>query len=134
MTDTDTQSKLAEYEGIIRMLTAKLEEQIAENARLRSAEGAHDVLRRLYLDETQSSGTRVRAAQAALTVEKARLAPQPAPLDLVAEEVIPLAELVEKQRKRADAMLRQPPFSNLPKHPQAITLKGNGRNDDGDHS
>ena len=40
MTETDVQSKLAEYESIVRMLTAKVEELVAENDRLR-AEGGH---------------------------------------------------------------------------------------------
>jgi len=50
---------------------------------------------------------RVRAAQAALNVETPRLEPQRAPLNLVAEEIEPLAVVVERQRRRADAMLRE---------------------------
>ena len=36
MTDTEIQGKLAEYEGIIRMLTGKVEELAAANERLTS--------------------------------------------------------------------------------------------------
>jgi len=46
----------------------------------------------------------VRAAQAALNVETPRLESVPPPLDLVAEPVIPLADLVAKRRARQDAL------------------------------
>jgi hypothetical protein len=105
MTDTDLQSKLAEYEDVVRLLTAKLEELAAENARLRSSENnAHSVLREVYNDPTASPAVRVKAAGLALPHETPRLTPQPQPLDLVAEEVIPLAELVAKRRKRQEAL------------------------------
>jgi hypothetical protein len=116
MTDADLRSKLAESESVIQQLVAKLQETVDENDRLRAVvakltgtDDAHSTLRRLYLDETQPVSARVRAAQAALNVEKPSLKPQPAPLDLVAEEPIePLADLVARQRARADAMLREP--------------------------
>ena len=95
MTDTDLQGKLAECEHVIGLLTAKLQETVDENDRLRAvvakltegADDAHSTLRRLYLDETQPSTTRVRAAQAALNVEKASLKPTEAAIDLIAEPI-----------------------------------------------
>jgi len=107
MTDTDTQGKLAEYEGIIRMLTEKVEELAAANERLTSELTAHQTLKAIYADPNQQATVRVRAAQAALNVETPRLEPQPAPLELAAEEIEPLAVVVERQRKRMDRMQGQ---------------------------
>ena len=87
------------------MLIQKLR---AENALLRSAEGAHDVLRRIYLNEAESSNTRVKAAQAALNVEKPRLEPVPPPMELVAEVIEPLSTIVERQRARMHKLLALP--------------------------
>jgi len=114
MSDTDLRSKLAEREDVIQQLVTKLQETVDENDRLRAVvakltgtDDAHSTLRRLYLDEAQNPNTRVRAAQAALNVEKPSLKPQPAPLDLVAEPIIPLAELVEQRRARQDRLERE---------------------------
>jgi hypothetical protein len=108
-------SKLAECESIIQQLVTKLEETVGENdrlreenARLRSSENnAHAVLREVYNDPTASPAVRVKAAGLALPHEVPRLTPQPAPLDLPYEEVEPLAQVVDRQRKRADAMERE---------------------------
>jgi hypothetical protein len=116
MTDTDLQGKLAECEHVIGLLTAKLQETVDENDRLRAVvakltgtDDAHSTLRRLYLDEAQNPGHRIRAAQAALNVEKPSLKPQPAPLELTAEPVIPLADLVRRRRARVKALEGLPP-------------------------
>jgi len=107
MTEAEFQNRLAEYEGMVRLLTAKLEELAAENTRLRSSENnAHSVLREVYDDPTASPAVRVKAAGLALSHESAPLKPVEAPLDLVAEPVEPLAEVVRRQRARADKMLR----------------------------
>src|SRR6516165_8656785 len=105
MTDTDLQSKLAEREDVIQQLVTKLQETVDENDRLRAVvakltgtDDAHSTLRRLYLDEAQNPNTRVRAAQAALSVEKPRLESVPPPMDLVAEPVVPLSQLVTERR------------------------------------
>ena len=111
-----TDSEKAEYEGTIRLLVTKLEETVGENdrlreenARLRSSENnAHAVLREVYNDPTASPAVRVKAAGLALPHETPRLMPEPRPLDLVYEEVEPLSAVVERQRKRADAMLALP--------------------------
>jgi hypothetical protein len=90
MTDADLRSKLAECENVIQQLVTKLQETVDENDRLRAVvakltgtDDAHSTLRRLYLDEALPPTARVRAAAAALNVEKPSLRPQPAPLDLV---------------------------------------------------
>jgi hypothetical protein len=120
MTDTDLQSKLVECETVIQQLVTKLQETVDENDRLRAVvakltgtDDAHSTLRRLYLDEAQNPNTRVRAASAALAVEKPRLESVPPPMDLVAEPVVPLSRLVEERRARANEMLLQPPYRDL---------------------
>jgi hypothetical protein len=100
-------SKFREYEYTIKLLTAKLEELAAENESLRSGLGAHGVLKLVYSDNNQPAGVRVKAAQAALNVEKPKLMPEKAAIDGTCEEVVPLAELLEKQRKRMDRMLAE---------------------------
>jgi hypothetical protein len=107
MTDTER----AEYNDVVRKLTMKLEEAVGEVDRLRNVvakltgtDDAHSTLRRLYLDETQSSSVRVRAATAAIGHESAPLK-SVSQLELKAEEpVIPLAEVVRLQRARAKAL------------------------------
>jgi len=118
MTDTDIQSKLAEYEGIVRILTTKLEEAVGEIDRLRSENSqlrveksdALTTLQGIYNNPRTTEYNRVRAAGLALQHELPRLKSVPAPLNLIAEEVkdyIPLAELVEKRRARQDRMSRE---------------------------
>jgi len=105
MTDTER----AEYDDVVRKLTIELERVIAENARLRNSENsAHSVLREVYNDPSASPHVRVLAAKAAISHESAPLKPQPAPLDLVAEKPLPLAEVVRRQRARADALMGLP--------------------------
>jgi hypothetical protein len=101
MTDTER----AEYDNVVRMLTAKVEELAAENARLRSEKSdALSVLREVYNDPTASPSHRIKAAGLALPHEVPRLESVP-PLDLVAEPIEPLSSVVERQRARADRML-----------------------------
>src|SRR6516225_4082726 len=129
MTDAEFQNRLAEYENMVRLLTAKLEELAAENARLRSSENnAHSVLREVYNDPTASPAVRVKAAGLALSHESAPLKPVEAPLELTAEPVIPLADLVAQRRARHERMMLEPPYSNLP---TTFPLRdGNGSDDD----
>jgi hypothetical protein len=112
MTDTEK----AECEGVIRLLTAKLEEAVGEIDRLRAvvakltegADDAHSTLRRLYLDESQPSNTRLRAASAALNFERPRLESAPA-IDVTPEPVEDLATLVHRRRARQNALQGLPP-------------------------
>jgi hypothetical protein len=111
MTDTDK----AEYEGIIRLLTVKLEEAVGEIDRLRAlvarlTEGANalSTLQDMYRNRDLPESLRAKAASAALQFEVPKLMPERAPLDLTAEEPSePLAVVVERQRKRADALQRE---------------------------
>jgi hypothetical protein len=133
----DVKAKFDEYEAIIRMLTARLQESVAEVDRLTSAlGGAHATLRSIYSDDNQPVGMRVKAAHACLPHESPKLNPvSQLELNANAEEVVEdLATVVTRQRARADRMLLEPPFSNLPKvvpfRPSGNGSKGNG--DDGD--
>jgi hypothetical protein len=84
----------------LRAVVAKLTE---------GTDDAHSTLRRMYLDEAQNPNTRVRAAQAALGVEKASLKPV-TQLELTAEPApLPLAEVVRLQRARMKALEGLPP-------------------------
>src|SRR5215831_16332042 len=135
MTDTDIQSKLAEYESIVRLLTAKLEELAAENTRLRSSENnAHSVLREVYNDPTASPAVRVKAAGLALPHEVPRLESVPPPLELVAEVIEPLADVVARQRARCDRMQRE--ASDIEVLPSGLVRvlpkPGSGNGSDGD--
>ena len=132
MTDAEFQNRLAEYEGMVRLLTAKLEELATENTRLRSSENnAHSVLREVYNDPTASPAVRVKAAGLALPHEVPRLESVPPPLDLVAEPVEPLADVVARQRARADRMLLEDPqFQALRNSGYLLEGKGNGSGDD----
>jgi hypothetical protein len=101
----------AEYEDVLRRLTAKCEELAAENARLRSSENnAHSVLKEIYNDSAASPNVRVLAARAALGHESAPLKPQPAPLELTANKppVEDLATLVHRRRRRQAALENEP--------------------------
>ena len=105
-----TDPEKAEYEDVLRRLTAKCEELVAENARLRSSENnAHSVLREIYNDSTASPAVRVKAAGLALPHETPRLTPVPPAIDATAEEIIPLADLVRRRRARQDALEGLPP-------------------------
>jgi len=129
MTEAEFQNRLAEYEGMVRLLTAKLEELAAENTRLRSSENnAHSVLREVYNDPTASPAVRVKAAGLALPHETPRLESVPPPLELVAEPIEPLAR---RQRARSDRMLvEDPQFQALRNSGYLLEGKGNGSGDD----
>ena len=77
--------KLDEAAYIIRLQTARIEELTAENERLRSAAGAHGVLKAIYGNPDQPTGHRIKAATAALPHEVPKLMPERAPLELQAE-------------------------------------------------
>ena len=68
-----TDPEKAEYEDVLRRLTAKCEELVAENARLRSESGAHTALRSVYTDPQASETNKVRAAAAAIGYEQPKI-------------------------------------------------------------
>ena len=133
MTDTEK----AEYESVIQKLTTALEQLAAENARLRSSENnAHAVLREVYNDPTASPAVRVKAAGLALPHETPRLTPVAPAIDATCEEIIPLPQLIEQRRARADAMEREmrdievSPSGAVLVLPKPGSNGGNGSDDD----
>jgi hypothetical protein len=102
------EAKLKRHEDALVACMAEITKLREENARLRSSEStAHSVLREVYADPTASPHVRVLAAKAAISHESAPLKPQPAPLELTAEPIIPLAELVRLRRAQVDKALPQ---------------------------
>jgi hypothetical protein len=74
MTAMDSvKAELDEAAYIIRRLTAQVTELIAENERLKAGLDAHSVLQSIYRNSASTEANRIRAAQAALNVEKPRL-------------------------------------------------------------
>jgi hypothetical protein len=125
------EEKLARYETVLDLQMKEIDRLRAENARLRSGGDAHTVLKEIYNDPDAPQGNRIKAAQAALNVEKPRLEPVPPPMDLVSEEIIPLADLVRLQRARADRMMLEPPYRVVSgQKPNGNGSNGNGSDDD----
>jgi hypothetical protein len=126
MTDTEK----AEYDDVVRMLTVKLEQLVAENARLRSEKSdAMSVVKEIYSDPSASPALRLKAAGLALPHETPRLTPVPPAIDATCEDIEPLHQLVERQRARA-ARIRALPLSVREAMVRGvapdITLDGNG--------
>jgi hypothetical protein len=130
--DAQSQTDLKEYADRLEILCRA---QADEITRLRGqvialtegTDDAHSTLRRLYLDESQPSNTRLKAAAASLNFERPRLESVPPPLELRAEpEPEPLADLVSRQRARSDKMLLEDPQFQAVRDRQVISLKPNG--------
>ena len=130
MTEETLQERLARYEFVIDAYVRELTTLREENERLRSADGAHDVLRRIYLDEAQPSHTRLKAAQASINFEKSKLESVPPAIELTAEPVRPLSEIVQEQRARADAWLALPLEERERMIAGVVRSDGNGQDDD----
>ena len=129
------EAKLKRHEDALVACMAEIERLRAENASLKANNAsAHQTLRAIYADSTQPASVRVKAAQAALNVETPRLESVPPPLDLVAEEVEPLADVVARQRARADRMEREARNIRVLPNGQVLLLDehngGNGSDDD----
>jgi hypothetical protein len=107
-----------EAEHVIRAQMARIAELEAELERLRSAAGAHDVLREIYANANQPTGHRIKAAGIAIGHEVPKIQSVPPPLELSAEEAVPLAQLVEQRRARQNELCPQsadlPPIEVLP--------------------
>jgi hypothetical protein len=67
------EQKLKRHEDALVACMAEIERLRAENERLTSALDAHAVLQSIYRDATQNGNLRVKAASAALPVEKPKL-------------------------------------------------------------
>jgi hypothetical protein len=132
MTETEetVEQKLARFETVIGLQMQEIDRLRAENERLRTVAGAHGVLKEIYLDPNAPQGNRIKAAQAALPHEVPRLESVPPPLELTAEPIEPLADVVARQRARADLMMRDDPQFRALRSRQVIPLKPNGNGDD----
>jgi hypothetical protein len=120
-------AQIDEAKHVIRRQMARIAELEAEVERLRSAAGAHDVLRSIYADANQPTGHRLKAAGLALGHESPPLKSVEPPLELTAEVIEPLADVVARQRARADRMQREDPqYRDLPKSPILLSSAGNG--------
>jgi hypothetical protein len=108
MTEETVEQKIARYEFVLDAYVRELTTLREENERLKSAAGAHEVLKNIYSDVSQPTGHRLKAAGLALGVESAPLKSVEPPMELVAEPYEPLAVVVERQRKRCDAMQALP--------------------------
>ena len=125
MTETEetVEQKLARFETVIGLQMKEIDRLRSENERLRTVAGAHGVLKEIYLDPDAPQGNRIKAAQAALPHEIPRLMPQPPAIDVTAEEIIPLADLIAARRARHDRMMLEAPYRSSGQKP-------NGNGDD----
>ena len=108
MAEETPEQKIARYEFVLHAYVRELATLREENERLKSAAGAHEVLKSIYADTSQPTGHRLKAAGLALGHESPPLKSVEPPMELVAEEYEPLAVVVERQRKRCDAMQALP--------------------------
>ena len=109
MTET-TEQKLARCETVIGLQMEEIDRLRNIVAKLtEGVDDAHSVLRRIYLNEAESSNARIKAAQASINYEKSRLESTPPALELTAKPVEDLATLIARQRKRADVLQHLPP-------------------------
>jgi hypothetical protein len=105
MAEETSEEKLLRYETILDLQIREIDRLRAENERLRTVAGAHGVLKEIYLDPEAPQGNRIKAAIGALPHEIPKLQ-SVSQLELSAEpEPEPLAELVHRQRMRADRLL-----------------------------
>jgi hypothetical protein len=130
MAEETREEKIARYEFVLDAYVRELTMLREENERLRSAAGAHDVLRSIYTDANQPTGHRLKAAGLALGVESAPLKPTEAPLELTAEVIEPLADVVRRQRARCERMIAEDELRGLRDSSGYYLLKGNGQDDD----
>ena len=129
MTVADSiKAKLDDAKDVMRRQMVRIAELEAEVARLRSAAGAHDVLRSIYTDANQPTGHRLKAAGLALGVKSAPLKPVEPPLELTAEVIEPLADVIARQRARCDRMIAEEQSQGL--RSSGYLLKGNGSDGD----
>src|SRR6516164_10861863 len=102
------EAKLKRHEDALAACMVEITRLREENARLRSSENnAHSVLREVYNDPTASPAVRVKAAGLALPHETPRLESVPPPLELTAEPIEPLADVVRRQRARVERMIAE---------------------------
>jgi|SRR6516164_2081755 hypothetical protein len=123
-------ARLDEAKWIMKRQMDRIAALEAENERLKANASAHQTLASIYTDPNQPTGHRIRAATAALACETPRLESVPPAIDSTCEVIEPLADVVRRQRARADRMMLEPPFSDLPKH-FPLQSNSNGSDDSG---
>ena len=101
-------------DDLIRQLVQRLRETVDENDRLKAlvanlTEGAsaHQTLQSLYRNVDLPESLRAKCAIGALPHETPRPESVPPAIDVTAEPIIPLAELVTMRRKHVDQLLRE---------------------------
>jgi len=123
MTDVER----AEYDDVVRQLMQKCEQLAAECTRLRAEKnGALSVCQEMYNDPSVPAALRLKAAGLALQFETPRLESVPPPMDLAAEPIIPLAELVTMRRKHVDQLLLEQPEIRIINGRVVVLDKGDG--------
>jgi len=100
-------ARLDEAKWIMKRQMDRIAALEAENERLKANASAHQTLASIYADPNQPTGHRIRAATAALACETPRLESVPPAIDATCEEIEPLADVIARQRARADAMQRE---------------------------
>src|SRR5262249_17446942 len=123
-----------EYESIIQKLATAYEQLAAENTRLRAEKSnALTVCQGWYSDPTAPAALRLKAAGLALQFETPRLLPEKAAIDVTAEEIEPLAVVIERRRARMDQMMGQD-IEVLPSGLVRVLPKPNDGGNGGDQS
>jgi FtsZ-binding cell division protein ZapB len=130
------ETKLKRHEDALVACMTEITRLREENARLRSEKSdAMSVVREIYNDPNASPSLRLKACGLALPHEVPRLTPVPPAMTLVAnaddDSNLPLAELVEKRRKRCDEAYAKDPQFQAWRDSRGYLLTGNGSGDDG---
>jgi len=116
-------AQIDEAKHVMKRQMARIAELEAEVERLKANASAHQTLAAIYSDPNQPTGHRIKAAGLALGVETPRLESIPPAIDATCEEIEPLHQIVERQRKRCDAM------QALPMAERERLVRGVGRSD-----
>src|SRR6516162_618307 len=102
------ETKLKRHEDALVACMAEITKLREENTRLRSEKSdALSVCKEVYSDPNAPPALRLKAAGLALPHEVPKLMPERAPLELIAEPIEPLADVVARQRARADRLQRE---------------------------
>jgi hypothetical protein len=100
MTEETAEQKLKRYEYVLDAQADEIDKLRAEVERLRSAAGAHGVLKSIYLNGELPEGLRAKAAASAIVHEVPKLMPERAPLELQAEPVETLFEQADRRMRK----------------------------------
>ena len=109
MAEETLEERLARYEFVIDAYVRELTALREENARLKEGANALVTLQNIYRNSELPESIRTKAAQAAIQHEVPRLTPQPPAIDATCEVIEPLADVVRRQRARADRMMLEAP-------------------------